>query len=519
MIKKMIILGVLLMISIPAFAQRADTSWVRRYGSDISANAMAVDCSGNVYVTGSAYATIKYYPNGDTAWVRGFAAVVTYAITLDDSGYVYVAGEITEGSFPLINSSYETIKYKPNGDTVWVRKYHEGTYNRALAIVVDASYNVYVTGWSDSLGTSNTNEDYATVKYSPSGTQLWAKRYNGPGSFHDVANAIAVDDSGNVCVTGWSARSGTSPFNYDIATIKYDASGNELWVKRYYGSGTYDDRGYDIATGDSGYIYVTGSVYNYSNDDFVTIKYKSNGDLVWDKTYNGTGSGSDKAKALALDADGNIIVTGYSVGSSTYKDFATIKYKPNGDTAWVRRYDDATYHYDDLAQDVAVDVYNNVYVTGWSAENSAYPFNYDYVTMKYDASGKQRWVKKYNGPGNNDDQTSAIAVDTFSNATGNIYVTGQSWASNFQYATIKYYQSLCGDVNCDSMVTVSDAVYLSNYLFRGGPQPCPTLIAGDVNCDGVVNATDLVYISSYLFQGGAPPCDPDRDGQEECHRP
>jgi len=85
---------------------------------------------------------------------------------------------------------------------------------------------VYVTGQSAGSGTS---DDYATIKYNASGVQEWVARYNGPGNRDDRAYAIAVDDAGNVYVTG---QSGLGIWA-DYATIKYNASGVEQWVARY----------------------------------------------------------------------------------------------------------------------------------------------------------------------------------------------------------------------------------------------------------------------------------------------
>jgi len=64
---------------------------------------------------------------------------------------------------------------------------------------------------------------------------------------------------------------------------------------------------------------------------------------------------------------------------------------------------------------------------------------------------------------------------------------------------------LCGDVNGDGKVNVSDVIYLVNYLFKGGPLPIPELLVGDVNGDGKVTVSDVVYLINYLFKGGPPP--------------
>jgi len=79
--------------------------------------------------------------------------------------------------------------------------------------------------------------------------------------------------------------------------------------------------------------------------------------------------------------------------------------------------------------------------------------------------------------------------------------------SNFQIAipiTITY---TCGDASGDSVVNISDAVYLINYIFKGGPPPDP-LCEGDSDNDGAANIADAVYLISYIFKGGPPPVEP-----------
>lgn len=78
-------------------------------------------------------------------------------------------------------------------------------------------------------------------------------------------------------------------------------------------------------------------------------------------------------------------------------------------------------------------------------------------------------------------------------------------AARWSDQILSFYVYLSGDINTDSKVTVSDVVYLINFLFKGGPAPKP-YTAGEVNCDGYVTVADVVYLVNYLFKGGPPPC-------------
>ena len=99
--------------------------------------------------------------------------------------------------------------------------------------------NAYVTGWSRRAGT-----DYATIKYDPAGNELWVARYDGPDGSQDEAVAIAIDTSGNVYVTGRSKGEGT---DYDYATVKYDHTGREIWSARFNSLDDYPDEPISLA--------------------------------------------------------------------------------------------------------------------------------------------------------------------------------------------------------------------------------------------------------------------------------
>jgi len=364
---KVFIIFIILFWSLPLLAQEVDTAWVRTYNGpgDTAdyAHVVAVDGSGNIYVTGRSnggsgtgddYATIKYYPNGDTAWIRrydGPANFIDWAfdMAVDGSGNAYVTGR-SHGSGT--SSDWATIKYYPSGDTAWIRRYNgpENDWDVANAIAVDDSGNVYVTGYSHF--SSWPNRDYATIKYYPNGDTAWVRRFNGSGDSVDIAWAIAVDDLDNVYVTGYSYGSGT---NMDYATIKYAPDGTELWTQTYNWSGDSPDVAHALAVDDSGNVYVTGLSG--------TIKYDAGGNELWIGPWGGVD--------IALDTSNNIYVTGVHLA------YVTLKYCPNGDTAWVTAYGDLSL---DAANAIAVDGSGNVYVTGYSWGNGTY---YDYATIKY----------------------------------------------------------------------------------------------------------------------------------------
>jgi len=87
--------------------------------------------------------------------------------------------------------------------------------------------------------------------------------------------------------------------------------------------------------------------------------------IGWIQRYNGPGNGDDKAVALAIDNSGNVYITGSSIGDTTGLDYCTIKYLPNGDTGWVRRYNNPAYK-GDYTVALRLDKSGNVYVTGTS---------------------------------------------------------------------------------------------------------------------------------------------------------
>ncbi len=448
--------------------------WLARYdgiqhGYDMIYD-LTVDNSGNVYVTGSSqksgagqdYQTIKYNSEGIVQWTASYNDILNlhdqaYSIAVDNSGNVYVTG----GSFGNgTERDYLTIKYNSEGDTLWTRRYNGPGFDldEAIAIVLDDSNNVYITGYSENAD----NLDYFTIKYDSTGNQIWGARYIGDGNISENRpHDLVIDGNGYIYVTGESSSSLGSPNLDSYATIKYDQSGDTVWTARYHGPGVNGlSQASALALDDSGNVYVTGRSDPSSafglNFDIVTVKYNSDGDELWVDRYNGPGNSSDAGNDVALDPHGNIIVTGFSVGTSS-ADLFTIKYTPQGDTIWTARYSEPTGQ--NLANKLAIDEAGNIYVTGFSRGISSFR---DFVTIKYNSSGMVQWIETYNGPGNGDDESLLICLDQ----SDNIYIAGSSTGSgtNLDFAIIKYVPDV---------VNINEAILSVNEFALGQNYPNP----------------------------------------------
>ena len=252
--------------------------------------------------------------------------------------------------------------------------------------------------------------------------------YNGPGNSEDTATSLAVDATGNVYVTGKSTGSGSL---FDYATIKYSDEGDELWVARYNGPANQDDTATQVIVDAAGNIYVTGgSKGSGSNFDFATIKYSPDGSELWTARYNGPANKIDQAVGLALDSAGNVIVVGSSEVVAAKSDYVTLKYTTDGDPLWVARYNGPALD-DDRAFALALDPAGDIYVTGTSKTSST---GYDIVTVKYNTTdGSEAWVSGFNSSGTVNDTGVAVGVDS----QFNVYVGGQGY-SKLDYTLFKY---------------------------------------------------------------------------------
>jgi outer membrane protein assembly factor BamB len=398
-----------------------------------------VDSSGNVYATGYAkesssgsldYVTLKFDRNGNRLWRAVYDSGASeddkpVALAIDPSGNVYVTGS-SQADSGNGGWDYATIKYDSNGNRLWASRYN-GSNNKddlAAGMAVDKNGNVFVTGSSKN---ALSQYQFATVKYDSQGNRVWVKTYG--SGLEDDAVSLTMDSSGNIYVTG---KSRTLLSGLDITTIKYSNAGDQLWAKSYSGDLLKDDVPPKVVVDSSGFVYVLANVQALllGSIDFAVIKYDNNGQKLWLATYNGPSSRADYPSDMTVDQNGNVYVTGASNGTDGKSDFATVKFNSNGAQVWVARYQGASGG-DDKPLAIALDPSGNVYVTGESEFSST---GFDVLTMKYSgATGAEKWTARYNSSGNINDVGISLSVQD-----DNTVIVGAQANNNLDYTLIKY---------------------------------------------------------------------------------
>lgn len=346
-----------------------------------------------------------------------------YGAALGSGGKLFVTGMRWSNDSAY---DFQTAAYSSTGTLLWTNSYSgpgsQSDYARALA--VDASDNVFVTGYAS--GASG-HYEFATLAYSSAGVPLWTNHYTSSATADNQPTAIAVASNGNVFVTGSSWDSGQR----DMVTMAYSNSGVPLWTNSFNGPANDSDEALAIAVGNDGRVIVAGYSQGAgaSNPDFTTIAYSNEGVSLWTNHFNGTGN--DFARNVAVGADGTVFVTGQSWGAASGYDCATVAYSGNGVPLWTNRYDGQ--FGEEMPMGISVGSNGNVVVTGNSQGNGG---PQDFVTLAYSAAGVPLWTNRYNGPADNHDSAMAVAQ----NASGNLFVTGYSYATNGtpDYLTIAY---------------------------------------------------------------------------------
>jgi type IX secretion system substrate protein/beta-propeller repeat-containing protein len=372
------------------FGMDGSIRWVAKYpdsGSfDNRGQAITHDKEGNIYVAGEIYsglpsaagsknlATLKYAPDGSLIWSKVFVSPGggydngIGAIAVDDSGNVITAGGVKwdPDAVQSTATDFTVIKYAPDGSPRWVSHYdHSGGQEGLKAMVLDDSGNVYVTGFSQGL---NAQYDYATVKFARgNGDILWAQRFDGRIHGEDYPYGMAIDDSGNVYVTGFSSDSIPT---WSAVTIKYDRAGRQLWLDRFaldslaHGA---QNIGWQVAL-DNQYRPVVGVLDFVASHQSALVKYSPDGVRQWRSTPT-----SLSLQQMILDGSNSA----YCTAVTTPDRPVITRFESSGAQSWV---------FTDTS--LAVEGYMNIAFDGsgnidLSIEGKTPSNDHDYVVAKY----------------------------------------------------------------------------------------------------------------------------------------
>jgi hypothetical protein len=371
---------------------------------------VAADGSGNVAVTGHFKGTTDFGGGSVSSYVHA---------SLGPTTDVFVAS------------------YSPSGQYRWARTIGNSGTEEGKGIATDSAGNVLVTGYQGSYvvdygGGPQTTVSYNDIfmaKYSSAGSWVWSKTVGGYG--YDQGNAIAADDTGNVFVTGYMGQGlmGDIGVNFgggalfsaggsDVFLVKYSATGQHVWSKRFGSTGT--DVGMAVDADSAGNVYAAGtfegsvnfgggSLASAGGRDIFVVKYSAAGLHVWSKRFGS--SGDDVVNSLAVDAAGDVAFSGKFQGSVSFG--GTSLTSAGGDDAflaklsgvsgghsWSKRFGNTS---QDIATGVAVDGARNVVVSGHftgsvdfggGALTSA---GTDVFAAKYNSAGAHTWSRRYGG--------------------------------------------------------------------------------------------------------------------------
>ncbi len=329
-------------IFVSRFGTAGNRLWITQFGTSgrSSGRDIAVDADGNSYVTGSVgFGTLagfegmgdifitKLDASGTRLWGRQFGTIwedVGTGIAVDADGNSYVTGATYDDLAGTGNAGQADVfvaKFDPSGEPLWVGQTGTmyGDHGMDIALGVDGSS--YVTGYTngDMEGTGKAGgRDIFTARFDPFGSLAWVRQLGTGGD--DYGMGIALDVDGSPYITGRTEGdlegAGDTGWS-DIFIARLDAAGNLLWVHQF-GTAHYDFSG-GIALDADGTIHVTGTTTgdlagtgNAGRYDFFIARFDAVGNPPWISQFGTTGY--DYGQDIAVDADGNLYVTGSAEG-------------------------------------------------------------------------------------------------------------------------------------------------------------------------------------------------------------
>lgn len=327
------------------------------------------------------FCVMKYTAQGDSVWE--FFDPDTYgqlnAIGIDKNGNIVIAG-YNETTTSGTSADYVTVKLDSNGVKLWSQTFNNkgpGESNRIYDLCIDSRNNIYVAGISDD--SVNFYTDIITIKYDPNGDTLWKRQFNGRSNYYDGVSKIMVDKNFNVFVSGFVNYQ--TPAQTDFVLLKYDSSANLKWSKYYDFKPA--PQSFDVVTDmkmdNAGNIYLAGqssSTNSQATMKIALVKFNPEGDTVWTARWGG--AGDKKVQQMVMDKESNLYLTGlfYDNNGTGYNGI-TLKYDKNGKLKWEVVFSDSTLEQE--LNSIALDGNNDVIVGGRQRS----PSFFDFTLIKY----------------------------------------------------------------------------------------------------------------------------------------
>jgi len=404
-------------------------------------NQNSEDTNFNVLDTSSSVDDFEYSWNA--SW-GGIYDDANSEVSTDSQNNVYLVGYTDPTGSGI--SDIIISKYDINGQEEWVKTWGGNNDDKAYDIFIDSSDNIFIVGYTKSLGDSN--GDLIIIKYDIMGNEIWNKTCG--GTQYDRGTKIIEDTLGNYYVSGQTNSFGD--VDGDAWLIKFNNFFEEQWNVTWGGSEW--DIANSVEIDSNNYIYIAGHSESLdpspAQSDVFLLKYNSSGDLEWERDW--TASYTQRGVGLALDSNDNVYITGYTFGhpASSGKGYL-LKYDSSGNFQWERIWG-VDGQYGNYFYRIIIDDKDDLYISGCTRTYGIYD-NHDALLLNYDTSGNQNWNKIWMGTGY--DVTAGICMDSI----GNIYLSGTTDTNSvggYDTVLIKYKNTIGPEI---TVITPENKTY------------------------------------------------------------
>lgn len=304
-----------------------------------------------------------------------------------------------------------------SGSALWTRGYTGEDAGNAIArgAVVDGSGNVIIVGQEFVVGQ---NANVWARKYDPAGDELWTWTWQGDSNGDDIAYAVALTPDGDLVVVGETFVQGEGA---DMFFFKLGPDSKPVWQLTYTSPNGQGDRAYGVAVDAAGNIAVTGTEYKLIGlDNVFTRVMDQDGVEIWTDVVDAN-AGNDGGNAVAFTPEGEVIVAGHIYVPIGLSDLWLRKYSASGLTKWTRTLDHMKGN--DEWRGVAVAPDGNIALTGEVYEVAGLAAIY---TARYSSDGLPIWVEVQDSDGGDNDRGHGVAFDP----AGNIVAVGSEYTAN-----------------------------------------------------------------------------------------